>query len=51
MFIRMTEAQGDKYRAALETYKTQTGKEPTFLERTDAFRYATSTDGYRPVWF
>lgn len=49
--IQLTQEQGNSYRSFLATYRQKTGKEPTAVERTEAFICARSTDPWkRPSW-
>ena len=49
--IQLKGKQADDYRSYLQTYRNRTGKEPTAIERTEAFVCARSNDPWkRPSW-
>jgi hypothetical protein len=48
MLIQLTGSTADDYRGWLQSYRNLTGKEPTALERTEAFFAARW--GTRPFW-
>jgi hypothetical protein len=49
--IQLKGEVANSYRSFLESYRTRTGKEPTAIERTEAFACAVSKDPWkRPHW-
>lgn len=49
--IQLTGKAAELYRDYLQTYRNRTGKEPTAIERTEAFICARSNDPWkRPHW-
>ena len=49
--IQLQGKAAELYRGYLETYRNRSGKEPTAIERTEAFFCARSSDPWKRPWW